>query len=145
MNITVTENETAVMECKAVGHPPPTVQWEKQPNKDLEGDLRFSIGKDQLTLTGAEKADAGLYLCIASNEVGKAIGRRRLIVQPPVRYIRTPCDEMGRAVKTSYVPARGDTPMLNRPMLPWDTEVIDFPAVNGTNNVFVICVPATRR
>ncbi|CDW55084.1 I-set and ig and VWA 2 domain containing protein [Trichuris trichiura] len=143
MNITVTENETAVMECKAQGHPPPTVQWEKQPDKDLERDLRFSIGKDQLVLTGAEKVDAGVYLCTASNEVGKAVGRRRLIVQPPVRYIRTPCDEMGRAVKTSYVPARGDTPMLNRPMLPWDTEVIDFPAVNGTNNVFVICVPPT--
>ncbi|KRZ72617.1 Hemicentin-1 [Trichinella papuae] len=144
-NVTVSENETATLECNVHGgYPPARLYWYKEPNEKIEADNDKYIfdGERLLLIKQSEKSDAGNYRCVAENEVGKSVAQRRLFVTPPIRYLWTMCDEHGRAIKTTYVPARGDTPMINSPMLPWDTEVIDFPIINGSNNVFIRCLPS---
>ncbi|KRY85686.1 Leucine-rich repeats and immunoglobulin-like domains protein 3 [Trichinella pseudospiralis] len=144
-NVTVSENETATLECNVHGgYPPARLYWYKEPNEKIEPDNDKYIfdGERVLLIKQSEKSDAGNYRCVAENEVGKSVAQRRLFVTPPIRYLWTMCDEHGRAIKTTYVPARGDTPMINSPMLPWDTEVIDFPIINGSNNVFIRCLPS---
>ncbi|KRX20240.1 Hemicentin-1 [Trichinella nelsoni] len=143
-NVTVSENETATLECNVHGgYPPARLYWYKEPNEKIEADNdKYIFDGEKLLIKQSEKSDAGNYRCVAENEVGKSVAQRRLFVTPPIRYLWTMCDEHGRAIKTTYVPARGDTPMINSPMLPWDTEVIDFPIINGSNNVFIRCLPS---
>ncbi|OUC45240.1 immunoglobulin I-set domain protein, partial [Trichinella nativa] len=150
-NVTVSENETATLECNVHGgYPPARLYWYKEPNEKIEADndndiyswSEYIFDGEKLLIKQSEKSDAGNYRCVAENEVGKSVAQRRLFVTPPIRYLWTMCDEHGRAIKTTYVPARGDTPMINSPMLPWDTEVIDFPIINGSNNVFIRCLPS---
>ncbi|KRX47397.1 Hemicentin-1 [Trichinella murrelli] len=144
-NVTVSENETATLECNVHGgYPPARLYWYKEPNEKIEADNdKYIFDGEKLLIKQSEKSDAGNYRCVAENEVGKSVAQRRLFVTPPIRYLWTMCDEHGRAIKTTYVPARGDTPMINSPMLPWDTEVIDFPIINGSNNVFIRCLPSS--
>lgn len=38
------------------------------------------------------------------------------------RVIWVECDEQGRPIRTTYVPARGDVPSDDKALLPWKTE-----------------------
>ncbi|VDO92290.1 unnamed protein product [Soboliphyme baturini] len=86
--------------------------------------------------------DKGNYSCVVKNAAGNATQVFVLNVGVPkekFRVVSVECDAEGRPKKTTYVPARGDNPDLNRPLLPWDEENIDLPA-NGTNGIIIKCL-----
>lgn len=84
--------------------------------------------------------------CVAKNEAGAGVGYRRLTVEVPrpLRVIWVPCDEKGRPIRESYVPARGDTPSTNQQWLPWSHESAEFPE-NGTDGTILKCLPQKTR
>nr|XP_042909624.1 fibroblast growth factor receptor 4-like [Parasteatoda tepidariorum] len=64
----VSLGESLKMECEATGSPLPQVEWRKYTGKDLTSTVLSSI-KDVLHLQHVSYEDAGLYECIAFNNV----------------------------------------------------------------------------
>ena len=78
-----------------------------------------------LEVRSAQAEDDSFYRCVAKNEAGVGVGYRKLSVQLPAadwRVIWVECDENGRPIRTTYVPARGDVPSDDKALLPWKTE-----------------------
>ena len=78
----ITEGDTAIIACEAVGYPPPTIAWRR-----TIGTLSYTIPVNNsvsvpteygnvtsvsvnLTLANANREDTGLYECSANNSVG---------------------------------------------------------------------------
>lgn len=73
---TVTEGETAVLECAVAGKPMPEVKWMKD-GQQIQPDSRHKIeslasGQQKLTITKASEDDVGEYTCEAVNAAGSA-------------------------------------------------------------------------
>ncbi|NXY61032.1 HMCN1 protein, partial [Callaeas wilsoni] len=86
--------DTTVMECKTTGIPPPQVKWFKG---DLE--LRASTflvidtHRGLLKIQETQDLDAGDYMCVATNEAGRAAGKITLDVGSPPIFTQEPGDE----------------------------------------------------
>ena len=80
----ITEGSNRSITCTATGYPPPTVVWLNSDGSSLS-DSRLVSGSEvmsstgvgnvtsvsvELIVTGATKADTGLYRCSVSNTVG---------------------------------------------------------------------------
>ncbi|XP_065913065.1 hemicentin-1-like isoform X2 [Dysidea avara] len=77
----ITEGDTTIITCEAIGYPPPTVEWSRT-NGTLSdrvsvssvsvptGNGNVTSVSVNLTLTNANREDTGLYECSASNSVG---------------------------------------------------------------------------
>ena len=70
--VTANESSTVLLECNAVGTPPPTISWFKDsvplPSSSLP---RTTIAaNNSLIVTGVLLIDAGVYVCQASNTGG---------------------------------------------------------------------------
>lgn len=81
---TVSESETASLECKVRGEPAPKVQWLKD-GKQVKADAQHKIealadGVHKLTVKNATQNDLGDYICEAVNVVGKAETKAHLEV-----------------------------------------------------------------
>jgi len=85
MNSTVTiitEGDTTIITCEAVGYPPPTIVWSRTSGTLSDrvlvsnsvsvptGSGNVTSVSVNLTLTNANRRDTGLYECSASNSVG---------------------------------------------------------------------------
>ncbi|XP_006907796.1 hemicentin-1 isoform X1 [Pteropus alecto] len=73
--LTVIEGNLISLLCESSGIPPPNLIWKKQGSPvlaDSAGRFRTLPGGRQLQISGAEKSDAGLYTCVASNVAGTA-------------------------------------------------------------------------
>lgn len=70
--VSVIKAGETVLECEAVGTPPPTVTWVKdgQPVAGRDGILLMEQGK-RLRIPKAEVAHAGRYICLVANAVGQ--------------------------------------------------------------------------
>ena len=80
--IVITEGNNTTITCEALGYPPPTIVWSKTngPLSDrvsVSDSVSFPTGNGNvervsvsLTLTNADREDAGLYQCTASNSNG---------------------------------------------------------------------------
>ena len=71
----VIENRTAVLECPAKGAPAPSILWFYKGipvESETDPDLTISDDGTQLRIASAQVSDAGVYVCIASNEAGDA-------------------------------------------------------------------------
>ena len=69
------ENETVVLDCPALGIPPPTVVWYQndQPlNLEVNSHISIQEAGRRLVIDEAQVPDAGKYTCRASNEAGEA-------------------------------------------------------------------------
>lgn len=81
----VSEGETVVLQCRAVGTPMPLLSWQKDgvtvensPNVMVQSDMN---GASSLQILSASAADAGWYQCNAQNSAGSTATRARLHVQ----------------------------------------------------------------
>ena len=80
--VTVTEGDTAVLDCNATGNPPPTVSWFHSSLPVPEpGDTRIrQAGNDSLIVGVASEGDEGEYVCQAVNEAGSETAQLQLVV-----------------------------------------------------------------
>ncbi|XP_044123231.1 hemicentin-1 isoform X1 [Neovison vison] len=73
--LTVIEGNLISLLCESSGIPPPNLVWKKKGLPvltDSAGRVRTLSGGRQLQISVAEKSDAGLYTCVASNVAGTA-------------------------------------------------------------------------
>ncbi|XP_064450302.1 hemicentin-1 isoform X2 [Mirounga angustirostris] len=73
--LTVIEGNLISLLCESSGIPPPNLIWKKKGSPvlaDSAGRVRTLSGGRQLQISVAEKSDAGLYTCVASNVAGTA-------------------------------------------------------------------------
>ncbi|XP_072686973.1 hemicentin-1 isoform X2 [Canis lupus baileyi] len=73
--LTVIEGNLISLLCESSGIPPPNLIWKKRGSPvlpDSAGRVRTFSGGRQLQISVAEKSDAGLYTCVASNVAGTA-------------------------------------------------------------------------
>uniref|UniRef100_A0A8C4YVD5 Hemicentin-2 n=1 Tax=Gopherus evgoodei TaxID=1825980 RepID=A0A8C4YVD5_9SAUR len=80
--VQVRVNAGVILPCEASGIPRPVVTWQK------EGMITNTLGRGGLVLPNghlhlsqASVEDAGVYLCVAQNPSGTALGKTRVIVQ----------------------------------------------------------------
>uniref|UniRef100_A0A914BWB4 Ig-like domain-containing protein n=1 Tax=Acrobeloides nanus TaxID=290746 RepID=A0A914BWB4_9BILA len=84
-NVTITEGETARLDCVVVAQPEPKVVWYKEEETIRESDrvkLQFSGDHCILTLHDTRAQDQGLYKVRAQNIHGETTNFCRLTVQP---------------------------------------------------------------
>ncbi|NWT15620.1 HMCN1 protein, partial [Vireo altiloquus] len=86
--------DTTVMECKTTGIPTPQVKWFKG---DLElrasAFLIIDAHRGLLKIQETQDLDAGDYMCVATNEAGRAAGKITLDVGSPPVFVQEPRDE----------------------------------------------------
>ncbi|KAK3888336.1 hypothetical protein Pcinc_007597 [Petrolisthes cinctipes] len=83
----VSEGETVVLQCRAVGTPMPVLSWQKD-GVTIENTANVMVQYDNngascLQVLSAGTADAGWYQCNAQNSAGSTATRARLHVQTP--------------------------------------------------------------
>lgn len=61
---------TAVMQCKAIGNPTPTIYWIKNQTRVDISNPRYSIKDGGLQIESSREEDQGKYECVAENSVG---------------------------------------------------------------------------
>jgi len=110
----ITEGDTTIITCEAVGYPPPTIVWSRTSgtlsDRVLVSDsVSVSVGNGNasrvsvnLTLTNASKEDTGLYECSASNSVGSDNRNTSVTVQCEL-IIVFKCDKFIKCTKSYKV------------------------------------------
>ncbi|KAK8746935.1 hypothetical protein OTU49_016904 [Cherax quadricarinatus] len=83
----VSEGETVVLQCRAVGTPTPVLSWQKD-GVSVENTQNVMVQYDQngascLQILSAGVVDAGWYQCNAQNSAGSTATRARLHVKTP--------------------------------------------------------------
>ena len=80
--------------CQVIGYPPPVISWTKLFDQLPVG--RAAVEYQSLTITKADKKDAGTYICTATNAMGTSHAMTTLIinvvpqftVKPPKKVLR---------------------------------------------------------
>ncbi|XP_065504896.1 hemicentin-2 isoform X1 [Caloenas nicobarica] len=87
--VSVIKAGETVLECEAVGTPPPTVTWVKdgQPVASKDGLLLMEQGR-RLRIPKAEVAHAGRYTCLVTNTVGQDQKEFDVVVHVPPEFIQ---------------------------------------------------------
>ncbi|MGH0143069.1 UNVERIFIED_CONTAM: hypothetical protein FKN15_022424 [Acipenser sinensis] len=74
-----------VLPCEVRGFPRPSITWQREGIPVATGSRLTVRPVGALQFSRVTAGDAGVYLCVAQNEAGTALGKTRLIVQvPPV-------------------------------------------------------------
>ncbi|KAK9737087.1 Laminin EGF domain [Popillia japonica] len=69
----IQQGHDVILECRAEGHPTPTVQWHRQlasGQPDILSIARSAVSFAKLEIASVQTSDEGLYTCRASNEAG---------------------------------------------------------------------------
>lgn len=61
--------ENVTLECSAEGNPPPEIYWEYAPAANVM--VTAGGRRKNIRITGATSTNAGVYLCVAKNKVGR--------------------------------------------------------------------------
>ncbi|XP_041098662.1 hemicentin-1 isoform X2 [Polyodon spathula] len=94
-----------VLPCEVGGFPRPSITWQREGVPVATGSRLTVRPGGALQFSRVTAGDAGVYLCVAQNEAGTALGKTQLIVQePPV------LDGTSHATLTE---PQGGTSMLN--------------------------------
>lgn len=75
VQLTAIEGNLITLLCESSGIPPPNLTWKKKGSlvlADAAGRVHILSGGRRLQISIAEKADAGLYTCVAYNVAGIA-------------------------------------------------------------------------
>ena len=67
-------------QCQVYGIPKPTVQWRKNGDVVIPSDYFQLLDNQSLRILGLVASDAGLYQCMAENEVGNVQASAQLLV-----------------------------------------------------------------
>ena len=67
-------------ECKVTGEPGPSVTWRKNGDLVVPSDYFQILENNNLRILGLVASDAGLYQCLAENEVGNVQASAQLVV-----------------------------------------------------------------
>ena len=87
--MTVNESKTASFQCSVSGNPKPVSTWSKLEGKSEKILSATTAGK--LILLNAAGSDSGVYKCSASNILGQAQARVRLVVNGKFRSVNRLC------------------------------------------------------
>ncbi|XP_026178915.1 hemicentin-1 [Mastacembelus armatus] len=84
-------NNPITLPCRATGSPRPTITWQKEGINIPTAGGRFTVlPNGSLQISRASVPDAGIYICVAQNPAGTALGKTKLRVQvPPVINSKT--------------------------------------------------------
>ena len=90
--LSVGEGELVVFVCHIIGNPPPTVEWYR--NEDLAStNADFVVSYDEesgiseLVIVECLTEDAGIFKCVASNDIGEAVTSAQLSVTTPLESV----------------------------------------------------------
>ena len=61
--------ENVSLECSADGNPPSEIYWDYVPAVNAR--VTAGGGQENITITGATSANAGVYICVAKNKAGR--------------------------------------------------------------------------
>lgn len=89
-NQTLPQKSTASLPCRAVGTPTPKINWHKDGQLVQLGKRITMAGNGTLFIEELQKADAGMYTCIASSESGNTSWSAALTVSASTTLHRTP-------------------------------------------------------
>ena len=70
-NETVNEGGNVTFQCNATGNPSPTLSWTKNGNAIINqsfNNIVLTEDSQTLTINNAQRNDAGIYICDATNE-----------------------------------------------------------------------------
>jgi len=73
-NVTVTVNDTSVLNCDVTGTPSPDVTWSRDSrpiDKVLHANINILASGRQLRIHSAAVTDAAVYRCLATNKAGQ--------------------------------------------------------------------------
>ncbi|XP_043532778.1 roundabout homolog 3 isoform X5 [Chiloscyllium plagiosum] len=95
-DVVVAAGEPAVMECLPPrGHPEPTISWKKNNVLVNDKDERITIRGGKLMISNTRKADAGMYVCVATNMVGERDSEPAdLVVFERPTFIKRPINQV---------------------------------------------------
>ncbi|XP_062447296.1 hemicentin-2 [Rhea pennata] len=87
--VSVVKAGETVLECEAVGTPPPTVTWVKDGQPVVKGDgLLLTDQGRRLRILKAEVTHSGRYTCLATNAVGQEEREFDVAVHVPPEFIQ---------------------------------------------------------
>ncbi|MCJ8732912.1 hypothetical protein PDJAM_G00216360 [Pangasius djambal] len=82
--ITVNEGERLSLSCHVCGSPPMSIQWMKDRREVISSDnskITFVDGTATLTVAKSSRADAGDYLCKATNNAGSDFSKAKVTIK----------------------------------------------------------------
>ena len=85
--------------CQVIGYPPPVVSWTKLFDQLPVG--RATVKGQTLTITKADKKDAGTYICSATNAMGTSHAMTTLIINVVPQFTVKPPEKVVRYVGQS--------------------------------------------
>uniref|UniRef100_A0A914V1J2 Ig-like domain-containing protein n=1 Tax=Plectus sambesii TaxID=2011161 RepID=A0A914V1J2_9BILA len=86
----VVEGEVADLECTAAGEPVPEITWQRNGIRVETGD-RYVVDGRKLRISQSRNTDAGIYVCVATNEAGTAQQAYTLeVLVPPKIHVVSP-------------------------------------------------------
>ncbi|XP_069497466.1 hemicentin-1 isoform X2 [Ambystoma mexicanum] len=78
---TVDAGTTVLLNCRAGGEPPPTIEWSRQGRPILSDDRITVLSNNSLRISSAQKEDTSEYECVARNLIGSVLVKVALTVQ----------------------------------------------------------------
>ncbi|XP_008180512.1 neuroglian-like [Acyrthosiphon pisum] len=92
-NVKTFEGSTTVIKCKSSGVPKPHTKWTKN-NIEITGGRYTTLDNGDLQIRGISFTDAGIYICIATNNYGTANASVTLTVKEHTKIITEPEDNV---------------------------------------------------
>nr|XP_028597706.1 leucine-rich repeat and fibronectin type III domain-containing protein 1-like protein [Podarcis muralis] len=111
--LVVTEGEEAVLRCRGVGDPEPSIHWVSPEGKVVANTSRTtSYENGTLEVLIATVQDTGAFTCIASNAAGEATTSIELVVNPLPHLANGTAPKLPEAAGPSDIltPAKGALP-----------------------------------
>ncbi|ESO04843.1 hypothetical protein HELRODRAFT_78293, partial [Helobdella robusta] len=93
-DISVNVNEPVAFDCKIVGHPKPEVTWFKDGQKLPESPRYKTVTDDEghqtLLIYHITPVDQGVYVCEATNKLGRQSTSAKLTIKGEPRFVKAP-------------------------------------------------------
>ncbi|XP_061105667.1 roundabout homolog 1-like [Conger conger] len=126
-DVVAVAGEPVVFECQPPrGHPEPRISWTRDGQRVDDGDERVTIRGEKLMITYIQKSDAGKYVCVGTNMVGRreSEAAELTVVERP-SFTRRPSDLMTLVGEDAefHCQTKGDPD----PNLHWRKEEGDLP------------------
>lgn len=127
----VDEGANIQFECKAKGHPSPSITWLSPHQAPIGSMGRMRVlANGSLEVRYAQVQDAGTYLCIAANAAGNDSISASLQVRSFPRNYTTPFFSDERWVETSLPPSTNSSEQVSNPY-PFDAKTLVIATTMG--------------